>query len=527
MNGSFRKCKMPADKSYVFAHDVGTSSVKSALVSRTGEIVAHSTSPYGFSYPHPGWVEQDPEDYWKAVVLNTRKILGESRSGPEHIMGMVFSTQAMGIIPLDSNDQPLMHNITWVDGRAEEQALWMMRLLGGRKIFEKLIGVEITGKDVIPKLRWLRQNEPELYQQTECILDVNGYLKFRATGQKVFEWTGACSYGFNLKKKDWERMLFRISGFDIRKLPPLVRSTDVVGTLTPEAAKELGLPRTVKVFGGCDDTQSAALGSGSTEEGDAHIYLGTSAWAGITTAKNLKHKNGAVVLQSADAGKNLLVGITESAGANLDWMIEKFYKLEKNDPAISNIYAFIDKETEGVPAGSDHLIFTPWLLGERCPVSTTTTRGTVFNLGQEHTRGHFVKALLEGVAFNLRWIFENYQRDFGFNPSKIRAIGGGSVNESWMQGIANITGKQVETIDRPTMAGALGAASCAFVGSGLLDSFHQINQFIDVRKTYTPDPSVEDLYRDLFHSYKDVYRGLKKAYITANLERFKQGNSRG
>ncbi len=384
-----------------------------------------------------------------------------------------------------------MHNITWVDGRAEEQAQWLMSLLGGRKIFEKVIGVEITGKDVIPKLRWIKQNRTELYKQTETILDVNGYLKFRATGRKVFEWTGACSYGFNLKKKDWERMLFRISGIDINKLPPLVRSTDVVGTLSPEASSELGLPQTVQVFGGCDDTQSAAVGSGSTAEGDAHIYLGTSAWAGITTGKNLKHKNGAVVLQSADAQKNLLVGITESAGANLDWMIEKFYKLEKNDPAISNIYSFIDSETAGVPAGSDHLIFTPWLLGERCPVSTTTTRGTVFNLGQEHTRGHFVNALLEGVAFNLRWIFENYQRDFGFRPAKIRAIGGGSVNESWMQGIANITGKQVETIDRPTMAGALGAASCAFVGSGLMDSFHQINNFIKVTQSFNPDPSTE------------------------------------
>jgi len=511
---------MSGNKTYVLAHDVGTSSVKSALVSQRGEIVAHATSSYGFSYPRPGWVEQNPEDYWNGTVKNTRQILEQSRIDPGNIMGMVFSTQAMGIIPLDRDDRLLMHNITWVDGRAEEQALWLMKLLGGKRIFEKLIGVEITGKDVIPKLRWFKQNQAELYKNTETIVDVNGYLKFRATGRKVFEWSGACSYGFNLKKKDWERLLFKVSGFDINKLPPLVRSTDVVGTLTPEAAEEMGLPQTVQVFGGCDDTQSAAVGSGSTGEGDAHIYLGTSAWAGITTGKNLKHKNGAVVLQSADAQKNLLVGITESAGANLDWMIEKFYKLDKNDPAISNIYAFIDSETEGVPPGSDHLIFTPWLLGERCPVSSTTTRGTVFNLGQEHTRGHFVKALLEGVGYNLRWIFENYRRDFGFNPIKIRAIGGGSVNETWMQGIANITGLQVETIDRPTMAGALGAASCAFVGSGHFDSFHQVNQFIEVERSFTPDPSLEELYAKLFQSYKDIYRGLKRAYTDANLERF-------
>ena len=513
---------MMDEMEYVIAHDVGTSSVKSALVSSRGEVIAHSTYAYGLSYPHPGWVEQDPEDYWKGSVQNTRSILSESGIDPAQILGIVFSTQAMGIIPIDKHGNTLKYNITWVDGRAEEQARSLMNLLGGKKVFEKLIGVEITGKDVIPKLKWLKQNEPELYQKTEYFLDVNGYLKFRATDRKVFEWSGACSYGFNLKKKDWERLIFKAAGVDLDKLPPLVRSTDVVGTLTPEASKEMGLLLSTRVYGGCDDTQSAAVGSGSTGEGEAHIYLGSSAWAGITTGKNLKHKNGAVVLQSADAEKNLLVGITESAGSNLDWLIEKFYKLEKDDPAVQCIYSFIDKETEGIPAGCDHLVFTPWLLGERCPVSTTTTRGTIFNLGLEHTRGHFVKALLEGVGFNLRWIFENYRRDFGFQPDKIRAIGGGSVNRLWMQGIADITGMKVETITQPTMAGAIGVAACAFVGSGTYAGFKDVNRSIKVNASYDPDPGLKEIYDSQFRSYKNVYSGLRKAYIEANRVRFNE-----
>jgi len=507
-------------ENYVFAHDVGTSSVKTALISAQGKVISHATAAYGLSYPKPGWVEQDPEDYWKACILNTRKLVRETAIDSELFTGIVFTTQAMGIIPLDKENRLLNHNITWVDGRAEDEARWLMNFLGGKRFFEKIIGLEITGKDVIPKLRWLKLNKPDLYKDTETILDVNGYLKFRATGLKVFEWSGACSYGFNLKKKDWERMLFKLAGVDIGKLAPLVRSTDVVGKLTESAAAEMQLPPGIPVFGGCDDTQSAAIGSGSTREAEAHIYLGTSAWAGITTHKNLKHKNGAVVLQSADAAMNLLVGITESAGSNLDWMIEKFYKYEKNDPAIEDIFSFINEETKGIPAGSEHLVFTPWLLGERCPVSTTTTRGTLFNLGLEHTRGHFVKAMLEGVAYNLRWIFENYSRDFGFSPDRIRAIGGGSVNDQWMQGIADITGKTVETISQPTMAGALGAASCAFVGSGVFKDFHQIKECIELKNTFKPNPSNSELYKHLFESYKEVYRGLRKAYIRANLKRF-------
>ncbi len=505
---------------YVLAHDVGTSSVKSALVSDRGVVVASHTTSYPFRYPKPGWVEQNPEDYWNSVIENTRQIIATDIRYTAHITGIVFSTQSMGIIPLDAGGNILYPNITWVDGRAEEQAQRLMRMLGGKKVFRSLIGVEITGKDVIPKLSWLKQHCPEVYNNTDTLLDVNGYLKFRATGKKVFEWTGACSYGFNLKRKDWERTVFKAAGIDMRKLPPLVRSTDVIGTLTSEAAAAMNLPGQIPVFGGCDDTQSAAMGSGANSDGRAHIYLGTSAWAGLATQKILKHKNGAFFLQSADPDLNLLVGITESAGSNFDWMIDNFYKLEKEDPKIENIYNFIDSETEGIPDGSDHLIFTPWLLGERCPVSTTTTRGTLFNLSLEHKRGHMIKAMLEGIGYNLHWILENYERDFGFTVDTLRAIGGGSVNEKWMQGIANITGKRIETITEPTMAGAIGASVCAFVGNGTFSSFSEVNKMIHIRKVFEPQADKQEIFSSLYKTYKELYVNLRQTYKNINTKRF-------
>jgi len=501
---------------YVLSHDVGTSSVKSALVRSDGAVVAHRTAHYSFQYPQPGWVEQEPEDYWKGIVKNTRQIVETNQEQISQLCGMVFSTQAMGVIPVDKNGKCLYSNITWVDGRAEEEAQWLMRLVGGKRIFTSLIGVELTGKDVVAKLRWLKNKKLEIYQNTDTILDVNGWLKYKATGKKVAEWSGACSYGFDLKKKDWERLLFKVAGLDINKFPDLVRSTDKVGTLTPESAEELGLP---VVFGGCDDTQSAAMGSGAAKEGDTHIYLGTSAWAGITTSKNLKHKNGAAVLQSADPTSNLIVGITESAGSNLEWLIDNFYKEEKANPDIPNIYDFINQETEEVPQGSEHLIFTPWLLGERCPVSSTTTRGTLFNIGLEHSRAHMVNALLEGIGFNLKWIFENFERDFKYAANHIRAIGGGSTNEKWMQGIANITGKRVETITEPTMAGAIGAAACVFVGSGVYKSFDELDSLIKVDQVFEPSEESRKVFDELFQSYKELYRELKDVYDRLNRKR--------
>jgi len=506
------------NKNIVIAHDVGTSSVKSALIDSNGNIINNVTHSYPFYNPQPGWVEQVPMDYWNGIIENTRRLI--SGVDKTQILGIVFTTQAMGIIPVDKIGNVLRRNITWVDGRAEEQARWMMNIFGGKAAFKSFLGTEITGKDVIPKLRWLKQNEPKIYNATYKVLDVNGYLRFKATGKMAAEWSGACSYGFNLKKKDWEHLFYMVAGFDRRKLPDLIRSVDIAGTLSKKAAEELGLPSDIPVFGGCDDTQSAAIGSGSVGEGQAHAYIGTSAWAGITTARAPKFKNGAFCLQSADHQKNLVIGITESAGNNLEWMINQFYKKELEEVGTENIYQLLDNDAAKIPAGSDHLIITPWLLGERCPVSTTTTRGTVCNLSLEHTRGHFVKALSEGIGYNLRWIFDNYERDFKFDIQNFRFIGGGSQNDQWMQSIADITGRTITITNHPTMAGAIGAAMCAFVGAGVFADFNSVDKIVKPAKTFSPNPENKAIYDELFVNYKDIYNSLKGTYQRANSKRF-------
>jgi xylulokinase len=505
---------------YVIAHDVGTSSSKAVLMDIDGNILETVIIEYGFQYPHPGWVEQSPEDYWQATVQSTRKIITNTSLNSEEVIGIVFTTQAMGIIPVGRDGKILMNNITWVDGRAETQAKKLMNRFAGKTAFKSFVGIEITGKDVIPKLMWLRDEKPEIYGNTHKILDVNGFLKYRATERMVAEWSGACSYAFNLKKKDWERIFFRLAGIQQEKLPELVRSVDIVGGLCGRAAQEMGLEIGTPVYGGCDDTQSAAVGTGAIQEGQAHIYLGTSAWVGVTTKKAPKFKHGAVCLQSADPEMNLVVGITESAGANLEWLIERFYSCERKNLKDAEVYKLMDEEAMKIKAGSDHLIFTPWLLGERCPVSTTTTRGTIFNLGLEHTRGHFVRALAEGIGYNLRWILENYERDFGFSISSLRITGGGSQNDHWMQIFADVIQKYIETTNQPKMAGAIGAAMCVFVGSGKYKDFEEVNKLVKVKKVFTPDPGNSKIYDKLFKDYKDIYRSLKSTYIKANSKRF-------
>lgn len=505
---------------YFLSYDVGTSSVKSILIDEKGKVYANAIKHYPLHMPRPGWVEQNPLHYWLAIVKATHTMLQNADIDKNQIAGMVFTTQAMGVIPVDKQGEVLHDNITWVDGRAEKEAVKAMNRLLGKSVFKMIVGLELTGKDVIPKLMWLKENRPEIFEKTHKVLDVNGYLKFKATGKMVAEWSGACSYAFNLKKKDWERIFFQITGVGTDKLPDLVKSVDEVGNLTPEAAAELGIPQRVKVFGGCDDTQSAALGTGAIGEGEAHIYLGTSAWLGVTSHKDFGFKNGAACLQSAMPDKNLVVGITESAGVNIDWIINRFYNSEKQHLTEQQIFEILEKEVANVPPGSDHLIFTPWFLGERAPVSTTTTRSTVFNLGHEHTRGHLVQAHFEGIAYNLRWTLENMQKDFRFNPSQIFVTGGGSQNARWMQAIANITQKKIITSGQPKLAGAIGASVIAMVGSGAISGFESIHQIVEKRAEFEPDKSTFAVYNKLFADYKNVYHSLKNAYIKANKERF-------
>ena len=203
------------ERKYVIAHDVGTSGDKAVLIDTKGTIIASSEKEYGFSYPNPGWVEQDPEDYWQAIVESTKSIIATSKVKSAEIIGIVYTTQAMGIIPIDKDDNILYNNITWVDGRAEKQAEKLMNRFLGRKVFKSIVGIELTGKDVIPKLMWLKETQKDIYNKTQYFLDVNGFLKFKSTGKKVAEWSGACSYAFNLNKKDWEGCFLNLLVFPL------------------------------------------------------------------------------------------------------------------------------------------------------------------------------------------------------------------------------------------------------------------------------------------------------------------------
>ena len=503
---------------YIMAHDLGTSSDKAALVDFEGNVVASETCPYPTYYPKPAWVEQNPEDYWTAVCVTCKKVLEKTGVDKDDVKAMVFSTQGLGVIPVDADGKALYNNITWLDGRAQAQADHAMNRFGGKTVFSLVSGTPIMGKDSLPKILWIKEERPDIYAKTAKILDVNGYLTMRCTGEMVAELSGASTYGLDLKKKDWFSVYPRM-GIDVDRLPRLVSATDCVGGLLPEAAEATGLAAGMPIFGGGYDVSAAAVGAGMTGEGDMHVYLGTSGWVCASSAVHDKFKRGAAATAGADPKMNLICGEMESAGVNIQWIKEQFFRHEAEIYG-DGIYDYMDSIIDDVPPGSDHLIFTPWVEGERCPVSTTTTRGTIFNLTSVHTREHMMRAVYEGIAYNLRWIFENMKQDYGFDGDHFRIIGGGALDKGWMQIIADVTGLSFSVAHDPRNAGAVGAAIMAMVGLGYLKDFKEAKAFVRTDASYTPNPANKKIYDKLFEDYKRIYFSLEKAYKLANSARF-------
>jgi len=505
---------------YIIAHDVGTGGNKAVLVDPQGRIHGSAFEPYEVTYPRPDWAEQKPEDWWRAVTRSTQRLLAESGVHPGDVLCVTYATQMLGVVPVTADGEPLRPGIIWLDARAQRQAEQIMRRFLSPWVFAALAGAPLSGKDVMPKMLWLKQNEPDVYEHTAKFLDVSGYLLYRSTGLMVADWTAASAVGLDLKKKQWLTWLFNYIGLDPAKFPTLVKSTDQVGGLTARAASECGLLEGTPVIAGAGDAPSAAVGSGAVGEGEGHISLGTSGWVAVVTERIVTGKHGIASIRSADPGKAFLIAETETAGACLQWIADQFYRKEQQDPAIENVFALMDRDVETIEPGSGYLIFTPWMYGERAPIADTFVRSTFFNLSADHQREHLLRAVYEGVAYNLRWIMEVMERSFGHHQEVFRVIGGGARGAPWMQIIADVTGKRIETVPNPQEAGAVGVALIAAVGLGIYPDFEALKDVVQVTRTYEPQSDRAGVYECLFAAYKKVYRSLKSGYREINEERF-------
>ena len=498
---------------YLLAHDVGTSGCKAVLADEMGKVVVKAFENYPTYYPQPLFAEQEVEDWWRAVVNTTRQVMEISGARPKDILALSFSSQMLNTIPVDSIGVPLRRCISWLDGRAWEQAAQVMRKLGGKELFNWVLGSVVTGKDLLAKYLWLKQNEPDIYRRSAAFMDCGSYLLQRTTGRLVCEWGVASVTGlFNLKGKTWETTFIRLFGLDPAKFPELVRSIDQVGGLKAAPAADLGLLEGTPVYGGGGDAMCTAVGSGAVGEGEAHLTLGTSGYVAVLTSRHITGRQGTFTLQPADPTKLMLIAESETVGACLKWVARELYGTEPGE----EVYARMDAEVAGSDVGSGSLIFTPWMYGERCPVPDESVRAAFINLGANHTRQQMARAVYEGVAYNFRWILDLIKGRHGFPCPTLRVVGGGARGLPWLRILADVTGRQFEKTPHDQDAAAVGAALIAAIGVGIHAGFEAVKPLVPAIQTFQPDPVNQAAYEQYYRAYRKIYPALKGLYHELN-----------
>ena len=524
---------LQASPPHVLAVDLGTSGCKTALVSQRGEIVAWAFRPVATRIVAGAGAEQEPEDWWQALVATAREVVAGAGVPPEAVVAVCCSTQGEGTIAVDAADRALLPALTWRDMRGS--ALIRARSRGwlnvaGYDVFKlqrwlRLCGgaPSLSGKDPAAHMLWVREQHPEVYARTHKFLNVLDYLNLRLSGRCVATsdsiLTSWVTDNRRLDAIRYDAGLVAASGVDATKFPEIVRCTDVIGTLRPEVAAAIGLAPTTRVVAGSIDNTAAAIGAGTLADGAAHLYLGTSSWIGA----HLPHKRtdvraGIASVPCALPDKYLMVAMQTNAGSNLSFLKEKLLyhadELRAGDTP-EHVYALLDRVAERVPAGADGLLYQPWLMGERSPVDERSLRAGLFNLSLAHSRETLVRAFFEGVALNTRWLQAPVERFLGQPLAELTVLGGGATSAVWCQIFADVLGVTIRQLEAPMQANAIGAATIAFVGLGLLD-FATAARQTRYRRSFEPIAAHRAVYAERYATFLELYRRLAPLYRRVN-----------
>jgi len=518
---------------YIIAHDMGTSADKAVLITVHGEIIDSSKRDYPLYHPHPGVAEQDPLDWWNAVCDTTRSVLKKTGVKVEDIVGMTFSSQMQGLVPISKEGKPLMRAMTWLDSRAAEimrRKIWTPPRIEGYNIFRLLKFLRITGgapghtgKDIIGKILWLQENKPEIFLNTYKYLGAKDFVTYNLTGNMVKSTDLAVVWWLldtRRNRNQWSPKLCKLAGISVDQLPEVRESAAIIGDITTEAAKETGLLPGTPVINGAGDITAAALGSGALEDGKLHIRIGTSGGvAGHFTKRKIDIINYCGCIGSAYPQKYYLgIATQETAGICLEWLKNKILYHEeqlKKERHVSKIYQVLDQLTEEVKPGAEGLIFTPWMFGERCPLNDSSVRGGLFNLGLNHSREHITRAVLEGIAFNTRWAMESLENLYS-KVTELNIVGGGAKSDTWCQIMADVMNRTIHRVNDPQQASARGIALLASMTLGYINDYNDISKYIKIDKSFLPNQDNRELYDNLYKEFKNIYKQNRKWYARMN-----------
>lgn len=486
---------------YVIGIDLGTSAVKILLIDQKGNVVNEISKSYPLISEKSGYSEQEPEHWVEQTRDGLAELIKEFHGDIEAIEGISFSGQMHGLVLLNDRHEVLRPAILWNDVRTTEQCKRIYDVVGQEQLLEITKNPALEGF-TLPKILWVKEYEPELFAKSSVFMLPKDYLRFRMTGQIHSEYSDAAgTLLLNVGQKQWSTEICNLFDLDVDLCPPLVESHECVGTITEEFASLTGLSPITKVFAGGADNACGAIGSGILSEGNTLCSVGTSGVVLSYEERNDRDFSGKVhYFNHGKENAFYTMGVTLAAGYSLSWFKDVFAENESFDVLLDGI--------EQVPVGSNGLLFTPYLVGERTPYADPTIRASFIGMEGTHTKKDFARAVLEGITFSLHESIEIF-RESGKTIDRITSIGGGARNDSWLQIQADIFNAKIVKLKSEQGPG-IGAAILAAYGAGWSSTLQEIaDLFIQQDKIYEPIPENVEQYQELFTLYKGVYQQTK------------------
>lgn len=519
---------------FILAVDLGTGGPKVAVVSVNGRIAGWAQEKNDLILLPSGGVEQDPEQWWTSIVTASRDAISRSGVPPSSIVAVAMSTQWMGTVPVGADGRHLANALIWMDSRG---ARHVEKIVGGglevpgtgynarrlRKWLALTGGLPSrTGKDPVGHIAFLRNERPEIYSAAAYFLEPMDYLNLRLTGTVAASFdtiTGYwCTDNRDLDRVAYVEELIDWAQLDPDKLPPLRPTGSILGSVTQEAAAELGIPPGVQVVTGTGDTAAAAVGSGAVADGAAHLYIGTSSWISCHVPyKKTDIFSSITSLPSGIPGRYWTATEQDVAGKAMSWLVEQVLWPDDGlgGPPPPDALDQLNKLAGSVPPGSGGTIFTPWLNGERTPVDDHWIRGGWLNVSLSTERAHLVRSVFEGVALNSRWMFEAVKKFVKDPVAELAFVGGGAQSDLWCSIHADVLGVRIHQVDEPVLANARGAALRASVALGHL-RWEDVPSAVAVRNTFEPDTRNKETYDRLFDGFRATYKGTRRMYAKFN-----------
>ncbi|MCH2114311.1 MAG: xylulokinase [Pirellulales bacterium] len=492
--------------------DIGTSGTKALAINSLGNILAEASSGYPCYHPKPLWSEQDPEDWWRATVRVVRRVAKAARLKPADVAAIGLSGQMHGSVFLDKHQKIVRPALLWNDQRTEAECREIEQRAGGRKRLIKMVANPALTGFTAPKILWLRNHEPRNFDRTTKVLLPKDEIRRRLTGQFATEVSDASgTLLLDVVRRKWSKPLLSKLDLDPDLLPRCFESAEVTGTLTTQVAKTLGLTTSCRVVGGAGDCAAGAVGTGIVRSGLLATSLGTSGVVFAHSDRPQFDPTGRLhTFCHAVSGKWHLMGVTLTAAGALQWFHDAVCTAGAKR-ATRSLYDTITAEAQRIPAGAEGLHFLPYLAGERTPHLDPHARGALIGITLKHSRGHIVRAIMEGITMALRDSYE-IMRELDVPIREIRASGGGAKNPFWRQMLADVFGKRVTAMAADEGA-AYGVALLAAVGAG---NFKNINEAcratLRSAQQTRPDAKMRRTYNSSFPVFQDLYHALRDEF---------------